>query len=433
MKYLILAYCALCLSLSSQAQLYFPPVQSADWDTISPASLGWCTNQIDELYTFLDSNNTKAFILLKDGKIVLERYFDSHTDSSLWYWASAGKGITAMLVGIAQQENLLSITDPTSQYLGPGWTNTTPTQEAAITIRDQLTMTSGLDDGVTDPFCTVDSCLVYKADAGTRWAYHNGPYTLLDSVLQQATGTFLNTYTTQKIKAPTGMDGFFLRQGFNRVYYSTARSMARFGLLTLNEGNWNGTPVLTDTSYFREMVTTSQPLNQAYGYLWWLNGKSSFRVPQSQAVFPGIINPSAPNDMIAAIGKNGQFINVVPSENLVWIRMGDAPDNSLVPFLLNDQIWDHLNNLPCVASHISDQPAQPTPIVYPNPAIDHIRVTLPYPGAYTYRLFSTTGQVVREGSLTEHGISVSHLVQGLYYLEVIHEGERSVHRVQVHE
>ena len=44
------------------------------------------------------------------------------------------------------------------------------------------------------------------------------------------------------------------------------------------------------------------------------------------------MNPSAPNDMIAALGKNGQFINVVPSMKLVFIRMGDAPDNSMVPF-----------------------------------------------------------------------------------------------------
>jgi hypothetical protein len=54
--------------------------------------------------------------------------------------------------------------------------------------------------------------------------------------------------------------------------------------------------------------------------------------------------------MIAAMGKNGQFLNVVPSQNLVWLRMGDAPDGSDVPFLLNDQIWSYLNKLECTAS-----------------------------------------------------------------------------------
>ncbi len=93
------------------------------------------------------------------------------------------------------------------------------------------------------------------------------------------------------------------------------------------------------------MTTTSQQLNLSYGYLWWLNGKSSFMVPQTQIVFPGSMNPSAPNDMIAALGKNGQFVNVVPSMSLVFIRMGDAPDNSMVPFQLNEEIWKRLNRV----------------------------------------------------------------------------------------
>ena len=58
------------------------------------------------------------------------------------------------MVGIAQQENFLSISDTSSKYLGSGWTNCTSSQEEAITIWHQLTMTSGLDDNVNDPSCT---------------------------------------------------------------------------------------------------------------------------------------------------------------------------------------------------------------------------------------------------------------------------------------
>ncbi len=178
--------------------LYFPPITGNTWDTISPQSLGYCQPKIDSLYAFLDTNDTKAFILLKDGKIVLEKYFGTHTQNSPWQWASAGKTITSFMVGIAQQEGHLSIGDTTSTYLGQGWTDCTLVQEEKITIHHQLTMTSGLDDGVADPFCTLDSCLIYKADPGTRWAYHNGPYTLLDSVIENATGQTLNSYTKMK-------------------------------------------------------------------------------------------------------------------------------------------------------------------------------------------------------------------------------------------
>jgi len=90
------------------------------------------------------------------------------------------------------------------------------------------------------------------------------------------------------------------------------------------------------------MVNTSQNINPSYGYLWWLNGKAFYMLPSTQFVFPGYLTPPAPKDMIAALGKNGQIINVVPSLGLVFIRMGDAPDNSLVPTTLNNQIWERL-------------------------------------------------------------------------------------------
>ena len=260
---ILLSFLFLFLINGKSQSLYFPPVSGNVWDTLSPSSLNWCPNKIDSLYSYLDSNNSVSFILLKDGKIVLEKYFGTHTISSPWYWASAGKTITAFMTGIAQQEGYLSILDTTAKYLGNGWTSCLPTKEEKITIRNQLTMTTGLDDGVANNDCTIDTCLVYKSDAGTRWAYHNAPYTLLDSVIEVATGTTLNGYTTQKLKNPIGMFGLFVKSGYNNVYYSDSRSMARFALLMLNKGNWNGNQIMTDTSYFHAMTHTSQNLNNA--------------------------------------------------------------------------------------------------------------------------------------------------------------------------
>jgi hypothetical protein len=82
---------SLSLIKTDAQALYFPPIAGNTWDTLSPAALGWCSSGIDSLYDYLGQRNTKAFILLKDGKIVLERYFGSFTVDSLWYWASAGK------------------------------------------------------------------------------------------------------------------------------------------------------------------------------------------------------------------------------------------------------------------------------------------------------------------------------------------------------
>jgi CubicO group peptidase (beta-lactamase class C family) len=404
--------------------IYFPPLTGSSWDTIAPQTLGYCQPKIDSLYNFLEQNNSKAFILLKDGKIVLEKYFGTHTATTPWQWASAGKTITSFMTGIAQQEGYLSITDTTASYLGQGWTNCAPQQEERITIWNQLTMTSGLDDGVPDHFCTLDTCLNYLADPGTRWAYHNGPYTLLDGVIENATGLTLNNYTTQKLKNPTGMTGAFFSVGYNNVFFSTARSMARFGSLILNKGNWNGNQIMTDTAYFNDMVNTSQNLNKSYGYLWWLNGKQSFMVPSLQTVFPAFMCPNAPADMISAIGSGGQFLNVVPSQNLVWLRMGDEPSNSNVPFLLNDDIWQYVNDLVCSTSSVEEEYFEPEIQFYPNPANEQLTVSVTGGSLGNVILYDQLGVKIKEvNSNTELAkFTISDLQNGIYFISLPDRG-----------
>jgi CubicO group peptidase (beta-lactamase class C family) len=325
--------------------LYFPPVTGNTWQTTTPASLGWNEPELNNLYTYLQSENTKAFIILKNGKIVVEKYFGTFTADSLWYWASAGKTVTALLTGIAQQEGLLNINNRTSQYLGTGWISAPLDKENLITIKNQLTMTTGLDDGVPDNDCTLPGCLLYKADAGTRWAYHTGAYTLLDNVIAKATGVSYNTYFQQKIRDRIGMNGLWMQtSNSNNVLYSNARSMARFGLLMLNKGKWDNTLILSDTNYFNSQVNTSQNINLGYGYLTWLNGKSSFMVPTLQAVFSGPLIPNAPADLYAALGKNDQKIYVVPSQKLVVIRMGNSAGGfSLALSGFDNELWGKLS------------------------------------------------------------------------------------------
>lgn len=232
----------------SAPAMYFPPLNFATWETVSPAALGWDEAEMADLENFLQLKKTKAFIILKNGRIATERYFGTFTADSTWYWASAGKTLTAFLIGIAQQEGKLHINDKTSKYLGITWTSLSPEKENLITIRHQLTMTTGLDDDVPESDCTQPSCLQYKADAGKRWSYHNAPYTLLEKVVERATGNTYNTFFQQKIRDKIGMNGTWIKTGFNNVYFSTPRSMARFGLLLLNKGRWNKDVILSDTN-----------------------------------------------------------------------------------------------------------------------------------------------------------------------------------------
>jgi CubicO group peptidase (beta-lactamase class C family) len=327
--------------------MYFPPVGTSEWQTITPASLGWNETELNNLYPYLQTKNTKAFIILKNGKIVVEKYFVTFTADSLWYWASAGKTMTGLLVGIAQQEGLININNRTSQYIGTGWTTAPLAKENLITVKNQLTMTTGLDDLATDNDCTLPSCLTYKADAGTRWAYHTGAYTILDKVIEAASGVAFNTYYQLKVRDKIGMNGLWISSpGSNNVLYSNARSMARFALLLLNKGKWNGTAILSDTSYFNSQVNTSQNFNLSYGYLTWLNGKASYMLPGLQATFPGSVVPNGPAELYMALGKNDQKVYVVPSQKLVIIRMGNEADGfQQAVSVFDNDLWGKLNTI----------------------------------------------------------------------------------------
>lgn len=331
--------------------LYFPPLLGTEWESVTPASLNWDTQKLEEFYAYLQSKNTRALVILKNGKIVVERYWGKtiigNADfdrSAQWYWASAGKSLTSTLVGIAQQEGLLKISDKTSKYLGR-WTSAPQNKEDLITIRHQLTMTSGLDYAVDDLDCTTPDCLSYRADAGTQWYYHNGVYTLLEQVVSNAAGESYNQFCDSRIEQYTGMQGTWIKSGSNNIYWSTARDAARFGLLILNKGDWDRTPVLKDKDYFTAMTTTSQEINRSYGYLWWLNGQSSIVYPGATFSLPVDLVPSAPDDLYAAMGKNGQFIEVIPSLNIVVVRMGEAPDNQLVPISFHQEFWNQLGQI----------------------------------------------------------------------------------------
>ena len=202
-------------------------------------------------------------------------------------------------------------------------------------------MTSGLDESPNID-CTDPACLKFKEEPGSRWYYHNAPYTKLDGVIEGATEETFDAYFNSKLRNPIGMKGFWSYLDYNHVYFSNARSMARFGLMVSNQGSWGDNPILADEEFLSQSTNTSQELNPSYGYLWWLNGKEKIVFPGLAIPFNLNLTENAPIDMFAAMGKNGQLINIVPSENIIMVRMGDNPDKSLVPSKFQNDIWEKL-------------------------------------------------------------------------------------------
>lgn len=185
-------------------EIYFPPLNSTTWETTTPSELGWNNSQLQPLLTYLEEKHTKGFIILHDGKIVVENYMNGHDANINWYWASAGKTLTTTMSGIAQQEGIIDINNKVSDYLGTGWTSAPLSKETLITCKNLLSMNSGLDDSLGDDVSPAN--LQYLADAGNRWAYHN-VYVKMQDVVAEASNRTWSNYFNEKLRNKIGMNG----------------------------------------------------------------------------------------------------------------------------------------------------------------------------------------------------------------------------------
>jgi hypothetical protein len=194
--------------------------------------------------------------------------------------------------------------------------------------------------------------------------------------------------------------------------------MARFGLFILARGSWSGTKITTDTAYFRRMTTPSQTLNRSYGYLWWLNGQPSYKLPGSQITLPGPLIPSAPADLIAALGKNDQKIYVVPSLGLVVVRQGNTAGASrLAASSFDTELWTKIMAaVSCRPTATAAAAEAAGFLAFPNPATETLTLRQPARTANAVRLLDALGrEVLRQPTAgTATLVSVAALAPGLY-------------------
>jgi CubicO group peptidase (beta-lactamase class C family) len=325
----------------SEAAYYFPPRTGNDWATISIDSLPWNADSLQMVLDFVKDKKTHGFMILYKGRIVTENYWNDWTAETQSSIASAGKSITAFLYGIAQQEGLLDINQPTSDFLGKGWSSMTEAHENEVKVVNHLTMTTGLAD--SEDNCIAPNCLHFKTEAGKRWSYNNVSYFLLHPILEKASGIPMNEYTKTRLADKIGLHNWSWE---NYQIALNTRDMARFGLLILAKGTWDKEKILTDSVYYNAMINTSNQLNLSYGYLWWLNGKKSYMVPEEGNVHQGSLTPAAPADMISAMGRGDKKIYIVPSLDVVVVRHGeDTGEGTFGPSSFDNELWKRLNSV----------------------------------------------------------------------------------------
>lgn len=400
--------------------LYFPPVGSPQWQKTSPSSLNYCKPEIDSLYNYLKANNTKAFILLKDGKIVLEKYFGDFNKDSSWEWKEASHTLTAALFGIAQSNHLLDIEAPVQKYLGEAWTSLSPEKETEIKVEDHLKMTTGLKSNKKDNTCIKPECLGFKSIAGEQWMFHQPSYLILESILKVAADQSFNQFLFNYLRGAIGLSGSYSNDAETKSYRSNARAAARFGLFLLAKGSWEEKVIITDDAFFNQMTSPSQELNLAYGYLTWLNGQSNYQLPQSSNTFEGELVPYAPIDLFAAFGKDGQLINIVPSEGLVWVRFGDAPQvgNGSIAAIFNNNIWKRIQQLDCQAFSITSE-SDDINQLSPKPGKDEIRISTKVP-IQKLLISDETGKVHFAEDINSKKLSINtkQFEKGIYFARI---------------
>ena len=276
---------------------------------------------------------TMSLIVLHEGKIVLERYasgVDMSTRTRTW---STAKSIAVTLIGMLVDEGKLELDAPLDIDWLPAFEHAAPDPRDAITLRHVLNMSSGLYpvDSFGMEYAT-GSGLAYWAGAssadgargrglvhepGTYWDYENYDTLLAVYAMKRALGTgeaYLR-YPREALLGRIGMRSTLLstdRFGdfvLSSQVYTNARDLARFGLLYLQGGVWNGERLLSTEwiDFVRTPAPSTRSRGNFYGAQWWL-------VPDGRS--------DVPADAYSTAGNRGQYVIVVPSHGVVIVRRG---------------------------------------------------------------------------------------------------------------
>jgi CubicO group peptidase (beta-lactamase class C family) len=282
---------------------------------------------------------TKAVVVLHDGKLIAERYAPGYgPDTPIWAH-SITKSVTSALIGILVRQGKLRLDQPApiAAWRSPADPHHT------VTIDQLLRMDSGLPFDETDgPLSPMTHMLflerdmsAYAADMplahppGTAWGYSNLGFVLLGRVIRDAVGgdaVDVERFARRELFRPLGMSHTLIETDATGTpigashLYASARDLARFGQLYLDDGVIDGKRILPAgwVAY-----SHSQTLDAGYGAGFWLNIKNDTLVPVWNAPW-GM--PQVPKDMYYARGALGQYVVIVPSEHLVVVRMGISND-----------------------------------------------------------------------------------------------------------
>jgi CubicO group peptidase (beta-lactamase class C family) len=286
--------------------------------------------EASELDEFLGETDTLAFVVVHGDRLVSERYFGDTTRESLLTSFSVAKSFVSTLVGIAIDQGLIgSIEDPVTDYLPELAARDPDFRE--ITLRHLLTMSSGIryrEGGF--PSLGDDTYTYYGVDLrdialsrtrieqppGLAWHYNDYNTLLLGLVLERTIGTSVSDFMATRLWQPLGAEADATwsldseRSGFEKMesgLNARAVDYARFGLLFLHNGQWDGRRIVSE-DWVRAATSAENTADPAYysgyRYFWWMDVQRPGR--------------------FYAMGKYGQYIYVAPDADAVIVRLGSS-------------------------------------------------------------------------------------------------------------
>ena len=311
---------------------YWP---TEDWRTCRPEEVGMDSRSLYSAYEYAARSEfvTEGVAVVRRGYVVGEEYFRGYNPTTRFSSFSVAKSFLSAVVGVAIETGSIPGVDQLAYPYFDTWRSPgTDDRKRAITIRHLLTMQSGLQftdatsggiagtdiEGILSAADSVGYVLGLPSvyDPGTRWNYSSGDSALLSGIVQAATGRSVLDF---------GRERLFDRIGMRAMTWSsdpaghtiggwgigaTVREYARFGYLYLKNGSWDGRPLVPEP-WIRDSLRPAGPAVSWYGFQWWL-----------APTFSGDARNPVPGDTFAAQGLYLQKIFVVPSRDLVVVRVG---------------------------------------------------------------------------------------------------------------
>jgi len=331
--------------------VYQIPEQTDDgWETSSLSKEGVDSGKIEELMRSIVNGtfpNVYSVLLVRNGKLVLEKYFYGYDRDAKHQMHSVTKSITSILVGMAVDHKMIPSVDKKvyeffPEYKGTSWIG----QKYEIDLRDVLTMTAGLDwDETTYSYFDSRNTLErmfqsnnwvkYVLDRkviespGERFNYNGGLTLLLAAIIRNTSGLYADKFAEQYLFAPLGISDYHWHKHRDGTINSFGglslrpRDMAKIGYLLLKGGKWKGRQIVSQkwiNESTREHKATGG--GYGYGYQWW-RGKA---VISNQVI-----------EAFWAWGRGGQFIFVFPSLDLVAVFTSEPyanPEGAYRPFAM---------------------------------------------------------------------------------------------------